>query len=64
MSSDVSNCIVHAGDCISCTWNWCGSGCRFNQCSTCLNTCNEGNCHCLQAANENDEHCPYYKKEE
>ena len=59
------NCIVHSGDCMSCTWNWAGTSCKTSvSCETCTNTDCEGTCHCLQEANENDEHCPYYKKEE
>ena len=60
---NASNCIVHSEDCISCTWFCSGSGCSNNDCSTCPNTCNEGHCHCLEKGDENDEHCPYYKKE-
>lgn len=60
------NCIIHYGDCISCTWFCSASGCsnHDNDCSTCPNIGNDSQCHCLEKGNENDEHCPYYKKEE
>ena len=60
---NVDNCIKHSHDCLSCAWNFDSAGCRMYQdCKTCPNSHN-GECNCLANANNNDEHCPYYKEE-